>query len=95
LCDDEGAVIGLLAEAGYSPLEDDRYRDVRFAVTEEKWYQVGPGFPGLTSSALAAAGLPVSVEDVEYTVDLSGDSPFALTQDDVPHVLDRIIRESA
>ncbi|MFJ4278856.1 PD-(D/E)XK motif protein [Streptomyces massasporeus] len=95
LCDDEGAVIGLLGEAGYSRLEDDRYRDVRFAVTEEKWYQVGPGFPGLTSSALAAAGLPVSVEDVEYTVDLSGDSPFALEQDDVPNVLDRIIRESA
>jgi hypothetical protein len=94
-CDDEGAVIGLLAEAGYSPLEDDRYRDVRFAVAEEKWFHVGLGFPGLTSSALAAAGLPVSVEDVEYTVDLSGDSPFALAQDDVPHVLDRIIRESA
>ncbi|WP_329328623.1 PD-(D/E)XK motif protein [Streptomyces luteogriseus] len=95
LCDDEGAVTGLLAEVGYSPLEDHRYRDVRFAVTEEKWYQVGPGFPGLTSSALAAAGLPVSVEDVEYTVDLSGDSPFALGRDDVPNVLDRIIRESA
>ncbi|MFF8391771.1 PD-(D/E)XK motif protein, partial [Cellulosimicrobium funkei] len=78
LCDDEGAVIELLAEAGYSLLEEDRYRDVRFAVAEEKWYQVGPGFPGLTSSALAAAGLPVSFEDVEYTVDLSGDSPFGL-----------------
>ncbi|GGT14198.1 PD-(D/E)XK motif protein [Streptomyces chromofuscus] len=95
-CDDEGALIGLLAEAGYRPFEADRYRDVRFTVGEEKWYEVGTAFPRLTGSALLAAGRsPVSVMDVEYTIDLSGDAPVAMTPDEVSHVIDRIVEESA
>lgn len=94
LCDDESSLLGKLAESGYHSIDSDRYREIRFAVAEEKWFKVTPGFPGLTGSALTAAGLAVSVEDVEYTVDLSGDSPFTLTPDEVADILDHIIQES-
>jgi hypothetical protein len=94
-CDDESALLELLAEAGYRPFDADRYRDVRFVVGEERWYQVCPGFPGLTNRALVAAGVPVSVLDVEYTIDLSGETPRHMTPDEVSHVIDRMIQESA
>ncbi|MFF8626210.1 PD-(D/E)XK motif protein [Streptomyces werraensis] len=93
-CDDESALLGLLSEAGYRHFEADRYRDVRFAVGEETWFRVLPGFPGLTGGALAAAGLPVSVLDVEYSIDLTGEVPGTLTPDEVSRVVDRITQES-
>ncbi|MEU0284780.1 PD-(D/E)XK motif protein [Streptomyces sp. NPDC006147] len=93
-CDDESALLGLLAEAGYRHFEADRYRDVRFGVGEEAWFSVHPGFPGLTGGALAAAGLPVSVLDVEYTIDLTGQVPGTLTPDEVSCVVERITQES-
>ncbi|MFH8472892.1 PD-(D/E)XK motif protein [Streptomyces sp. NPDC018000] len=94
LCDDESALVGLLAEAGYRPADADRYGDIRFSVTEERWYRVGPDFPGLTGEGLASAGVPVSVLDVEYTIDLSGESPAPLEPDQVPELLNRLIQES-
>ncbi|MEU8650382.1 PD-(D/E)XK motif protein [Streptomyces sp. NPDC048737] len=93
-CDDETALLGLLAEAGYRTFEADRYGDVRFAVVEEKWYEVGSDFPGLTSTALVSAGLPVRVLDVEYSIDLSGEVPGVLKADEVSHVIERIVQES-
>jgi hypothetical protein len=94
-CDDETALLGLLAEAGYRTFEADRYGDVRFAVGEEKWYEVVPGFPGLTTNALVSAGLPVQVLDVEYTIELSDETPACLTAEQVSHVIDRIVQEFA
>ncbi|MEV6959723.1 PD-(D/E)XK motif protein [Streptomyces sp. NPDC051207] len=94
MCDDETALLGLLAECGYRRFEAEHYRDVRFAVAEERWYEVGPGFPGLTGEALVSAGLPVSIFDVEYTVDLSGDSPAALTSDEIARTIDHMLQES-
>ncbi|MFF3793332.1 PD-(D/E)XK motif protein [Streptomyces sp. NPDC001981] len=94
LCDDEGALLDLLAGAGYRPADADRYQDVRFAVSEERWYRVGPDFPGLTGEALTTAGIPVWALDVEYTIDLSGESPAPLGHDQVPQVIDRLIRET-
>ncbi|WP_405390589.1 PD-(D/E)XK motif protein [Streptomyces sp. NBC_01102] len=94
LCDDEDALIGLLLRAGYRPADADRYQDVRFVVSEELWYQVGPGFPGLTGETLATAGIAVSVLDVEYTIDLTGESPAPSGRDQVRLVKDRLIQES-
>ncbi|MFE5729419.1 PD-(D/E)XK motif protein [Streptomyces sp. NPDC056528] len=94
LCDDEGSLLELLATVGYRPADAGRYRGVRFLVEEERWYEVGPGFPGLSVKALVEAGLSISVQDVEYTIDLSGDLPAPLTDDEVPRVIDDIIQES-
>lgn len=49
-------------------------------------YRVGPGFPAITTSALAAAGLPVErIASVAYLIDLSGMSP-----DTPPSILESI-----
>ncbi|MFF5971753.1 PD-(D/E)XK motif protein [Streptomyces sp. NPDC012769] len=94
LCDDEGTLLELLATAGYRLGDADRYRDVRFLVDEERWYAVDAGFPRLTARDLADAGLSVSVQDVDYTIDLSGDLPVPLTDDEVVQVIDAITQEA-
>ncbi|MER5795626.1 PD-(D/E)XK motif protein [Streptomyces sp. NPDC001980] len=92
--DDEVSLLELLAQAGYQPSDDDRYRDARFVVDEERWYEVTPAFPSLTRRSLLDAGVPISVLDVEYTVDLSG-APAPMTVDAVTRTIDRMIQESA
>ncbi|WP_406372169.1 PD-(D/E)XK motif protein [Streptomyces sp. NBC_00647] len=94
LCDDEGALLELLAGAGYHVSDSDRYQEVRFTVREERWYRVGADFPGLTRLALKSAGLSVSALDVEYTIDLSGDTPAPLPPDEVSRVTQNLIQES-
>ncbi|MEU3835014.1 PD-(D/E)XK motif protein [Streptomyces microflavus] len=95
LCDDERALLDLLAEAGYRPSDADRYQEVRFSVGEERWYRVALDFPGLTGEALASAGVTVSVLDVAYSIDLSGEPPVPLDNDEVHAVLDRLTQEPA
>lgn len=94
LCDDETALRGLLADAGYRVVDSDLYRDAYFVVDEEKWYEVVRGFPRLTTRNLHAAGVPVSVADVTYTIDLSGDSPKAMHPDETSRTIDLMIQES-
>ncbi|WP_327252607.1 PD-(D/E)XK motif protein [Streptomyces sp. NBC_01244] len=94
LCDDEAALVELLARAGYRTSDAERYRDVSFEIREERWYRVGPGFPGLTARALTEAGVPISVLDVAYTIDLSGETPAPLASDEVSRTIDHMIRGS-
>ncbi|WP_037619155.1 PD-(D/E)XK motif protein [Streptomyces aureus] len=94
LCDDEGALLELLAGAGFHLSDSERYQDVRFAIREERWYRVDADFPGLTRLMLRAAGLSVSALDVEYTIDLSGKTPASLPPDDMSRVIENLIRES-
>ncbi|MGW4565321.1 PD-(D/E)XK motif protein [Streptomyces sp. NPDC004561] len=93
-CDDESALLEMLAATGYRPVDADKYRNIRFVVVEERWYRVGPGFPRLTTQTLLDAGVQVSVLDVEYTIDLSPDIPALMTADEAVQVLDALIRES-
>ncbi|NEB74378.1 PD-(D/E)XK motif protein [Streptomyces sp. SID14478] len=95
LCDDESAFLDLLAAVGYSPADADRYRDVRFLIDEERWYKVDADFPKLTYRGLVSAGVPVSALDVEYTIDLSGETPAPLIPDEISRTVDNLIQESA
>jgi len=95
LCDDERALLDLLAEAGYHPADADRYREVRYSVGEERWYRVTPDFPSLTGEALASAGVTVSALDVTYSIDLSGEPPVPLSGDQVESALGRLTQEPA
>ncbi|MEU6549736.1 PD-(D/E)XK motif protein [Streptomyces sp. NPDC046915] len=94
-CDDESALLELLAQAGYRSVDADQYRDVRYVVDEERWYEVTPDFPTLTTRALGAAGVPISVLDVEYTIDLSGETPVPMAPAAVSGTIDRMIQEPA
>ena len=72
LGDDGEALDGFesrLVQTGYSPLEAERYGEVRFRVINERLYEVAEGFPRL-SVASFVNGLPSGVERVEYEVDL-------------------------
>lgn len=93
LCDDEHALLVLLDAAGYRASDAELYRDVRFRISEERWYQVDSAFPSLTRRALLAAGVPLPVLDVEYTVDLSGENPPVLSDDAASRVMERMIKE--
>ncbi|MGW2958262.1 PD-(D/E)XK motif protein [Streptomyces sp. NPDC001220] len=93
--DDESALLALFAEAGYRPGDADRYRDVRFVIDEERWYEVATGFPSLTARSLTEAGVPISVLDVEYTIELSGEAPAPMTTETVSRMIDRMTQESA
>ncbi|MEU0921010.1 MULTISPECIES: PD-(D/E)XK motif protein [Streptomyces] len=95
LCDDERALLALLAEAGYRPADADRYREVRYSISEERWYRVTTDFPGLTGKALSSAGVTVSALDVTYSIDLSGEPPVPLNADQVESTLDRLTQEPA
>lgn len=95
LCDDEGALLELLAKAGYRLADADLYEDVCFAIAEERWYRVDANFPGLTGEALAAAGMPVSVLDVEYSIDLSGDIPASMEPEQVSRMIENLVQEPA
>lgn len=58
-----------LAQTGYSPLEADRYADMRFRVVSERLYEVGEGFPRLSAESFVV-GVPTGIERVEYEVNL-------------------------
>ncbi|GGO64352.1 PD-(D/E)XK motif protein [Nonomuraea cavernae] len=95
ICDDETALLGLLAGVGFRLSDASLYQDVRFTIVEERWYEVDASFPKLTSNDLATAGIPVTVTDVAYTIDLSSEPPSPLESTRVNEHLSSMIRESS
>lgn len=93
-CDDESALLELLAATGYRAVDAERYRNARFEVCEERWYRVASGFPRLTTQVLLAAGVQANVLDVEYTIDLSTGTPTSMEADEVACLLDQLVQES-
>ncbi len=82
LNDDSDALDGFetrLMQAGYSPVEIDRYADLRFRVISERLYGVAENFPRI-SAASFADGLPEGVERVEYEINLDA-CPSAMIAD--------------
>jgi hypothetical protein len=58
-----------LVLTGYSPLDAERYSEIRFRVINERLYEVADGFPRLSADSFRD-GLPSGIERVEYEVDL-------------------------
>lgn len=69
-----------LALVGWSPAHADRH-DTRFRVTSERLYRIGPGFPRLTRSTFEPAGLPLGVENVRYSLDLTACAEWLVASD--------------
>ncbi|WP_040797531.1 PD-(D/E)XK motif protein [Nocardia higoensis] len=93
LCDDECALLDLLAAAGLHLADLEHYRLKRFTIDEERWYRVDVGFPRLTTVDLAVASVSANVRDVDYTIDLSGDSPQAMDDGLVERHLEALLQE--
>ncbi|WP_426509457.1 PD-(D/E)XK motif protein [Dactylosporangium sp. McL0621] len=81
LADDEHDLLSRLAEVGYRSADRGHYVDVLFRVTEERWYEVGAGFPRVTIASLVPPAPPVI--DVHYTIDLLADPVPALGDADI------------
>lgn len=94
LADDEGALRGLLSLAGYQRADADHYRDRRFRISEQRWYVVDGNFPRLTADMLVAAAVPITVQDVEYTIDLGGELPLPSEEGEVLQYVQRMAQES-
>ncbi|UFT00329.1 PD-(D/E)XK motif protein [Nocardia huaxiensis] len=92
--DDESAVLASLAEVGYRASDSAHYSEMRFMVSEERWYQVDSDFPRLTNQMLDSAGVPVSVQDVEYTIDLSSEQPAPVAEAEIRRHLYAMIEET-
>jgi hypothetical protein len=60
-----------LGQAGYSPINVDRYSETRYRIVNERLYNVGESFPRL-SAASFAGGLEAAIERIEYDINLDG-----------------------
>jgi hypothetical protein len=58
-----------LAQAGYSPLDAERYAETRFRVIGEHLFRVGDGFPRLSATSFAS-DLSAGIERIEYEINL-------------------------
>ncbi|WP_158566972.1 PD-(D/E)XK motif protein [Actinomadura craniellae] len=95
LCEDESALRTRLSQAGYSSADTEAYRNVRFVVSEERWYEVNADFPKLVGNDLRAAGIPIAVSDVHYTIDITNEPPIPLDVQHMNDALSRLIEEPA
>ncbi|RZT07448.1 putative PD-(D/E)XK family protein DUF4420 [Kribbella sp. VKM Ac-2569] len=92
-CEDESAIRSSLSAAGYRFVDAAQYEDTRFAVLEERCYAVEEGFPRLVASELTAAGLPINVTDVAYTIDLSSEPPVPLDVEGADELVAALLQE--
>ncbi|WP_329119231.1 PD-(D/E)XK motif protein [Streptomyces sp. NBC_01465] len=95
LSDDESAVLALLAEVGYRPADAALNGTVRFETAEERWYRVDASFPKLTEQQLAQAGVPLDAMNVDYTIDLSGEQPAPMAEEERLLSLQELLREGS
>lgn len=90
LSDDENGLLLKLAQVGYRPTDVELYRDVRFVVREELWFEVDQSFPRLTPT-----DLPVDVLDVQYSIDIASEPPHPIKEAALKAHLSDITREVA
>jgi hypothetical protein len=79
-----------LADYGYFTEDADLYRSFRFLPLETCFYRVDDAFPALVPSIFAAGRLDERIQDVSYTVDLSGGHPTPLPESEVDELIKRM-----
>ncbi|UGT56944.1 PD-(D/E)XK motif protein [Nocardia asteroides] len=94
LSDDESEILTRLAAAGYRAADNDHYAHARYSIGEQRWYNVDVAFPRLTTVDLAAAAISTNVRNVDYTIDLSGDSPAPMETHDVERHIKTMLEET-
>jgi hypothetical protein len=70
VADDEAAFRSALFQAGYAETEREVYSRRVFEVVEMRTYEVGPGFPRITTAGLAGDATLAGLDHVDYDVDL-------------------------
>lgn len=80
------ALLALLGITSSAP----EYEGARFVVTEKRLYRVDEDFPRLAPSSLVAGTLPDAIINVSYQLDLTTDSPAALSDVAMEEALRRL-----
>lgn len=94
LADDETEILTRLAAVGYRAADNDHYAHSRYSISEQRWYNVDVAFPRLTTVDLAAAAISTNVRNVDYTIDLSGESPAPMESNDIERHIKMMLEES-
>ncbi len=53
----------------------------RYSVADRRLYEVGPDFPRIVASSLVGGALPAAITSLRYELDLTTNSPVAMTED--------------
>jgi hypothetical protein len=79
--DDESTFQSALREFGYQSTEREVYSRRVFEVVEQRTYEVGPGFPRLTSAGLVGDATLAGLANIDYDVDLDSAPAVAVHTD--------------
>jgi hypothetical protein len=79
-----------LRVAGYDFDNEENYNTPLLTELESRLYHVDDSFPRLTRAHLVTGDLPARVIAVRYDIDLSGDDPPPLGEQDVADVLRKL-----
>lgn len=83
-------VITRLTHLGYEMGHDESYRQQRFAVVEDRLYQVDDAFPRIIGGSFGSGDVPAGVVDLKYMIDLTGEPPLPLSDEDAAKVFRRL-----
>lgn len=77
----------LLYQVGYDINDNDTYDQIRFIVRENILYPVDDSFPKITSASFKSETLPDGIVRLDYQIDLTGQPPYPLSDDEKNDVL--------
>jgi hypothetical protein len=76
---------------GYEWAESEKYLNDRFIVWNTNWYLVDHCFPKITPSSFEMGVVPAGVTRLRYSVDLTGQSPAALADEQVQAAISKFL----
>lgn len=87
---DRAAFDRALRDCKYFTADADLYSGFHFIPIETRFYRVDDAFPALVPSALATGQLDQRIQKVSYTLDLSGEAPASLPDNEVDELINRM-----
>lgn len=85
---DMNLLLTRLRGAGYDTRDADHYQTQHFHLSNHRMYLVGESFPKIVRSSFIGGQLPERVSGLSYAIDLSGQPPVPLSDDEAAHVYD-------
>jgi hypothetical protein len=89
--DTTGKLVALLEATGYHDEHRDSYADLAFTLVEERWFEVGDGFPRLSPQSFPNGEAPTGLTDFRYSLDLSCVTALPLSDAVVADVIAAIV----
>ncbi|TWH16656.1 putative PD-(D/E)XK family protein DUF4420 [Rhodococcus rhodochrous J45] len=91
LTDDPPSFLDKLDSSGFRIADRNWYQHNRFVIVDDRWFEVDKSFPKLSLSQLTAAGIPVSVSDVEYSIEIPDGSYGSLSSGAIEDLIEKLV----